>query len=151
MYQEEPLFLRSVKPAQGRHEYLRLAENYRQGDKVRQRVVLRMGLKNLLAPHLDALVHLSQADQETAGWVPSEEVSAPQAWTWGPVRVTRRLSETLSLGSRLNGTSPKRAHGQPLSERVFPLLVNCLTRPGNEHTLASWLEDSYVVTAAEGR
>jgi len=46
------MFLRSVKAANGRHEYLRLVENYREGDKVRQRVVVHVGRKDLLALHL---------------------------------------------------------------------------------------------------
>ena len=49
------MFLRSVKAANGRHEYLRLVENYRQGGKVRQRIVAHVGRKDLLAPHLDAI------------------------------------------------------------------------------------------------
>jgi len=141
------LFLRSVKAANGRHEYLRLVENYRQGDKIRQRVVLHVGRKDLLAPHLDALVRLLQADQPNPTWVSADAVAAPQAWTWGPVCVARHLFDSLSLGPILDGTTQLLRHGQPLSERVFPLLSNRLTRPGSEHALAPWLEDFYVVTS----
>jgi len=145
------VFLRSVKAANGRHEYLRLVENYRLGDKIRQRVILHVGRKDLLAPHLDALVRLLQADQPNPNWVSTEEVSAPQAWTWGPVRVARHLFDSLSLGPILDGTTPLLRRGQPLSERVFPLVANRLTRPGSEHALAQWLEDFYVVTAEGSR
>jgi len=145
------VFLRSVKAANGRHEYLRLVESYRQGDKIRQRVVLHVGRKDLLAPHLDALVRLLQADQPDPTWVSAEEVSAPQAWTWGPVRVARHLFDSLSLGPILDGTTQLLRRGQPLSERVFPLVANRLTRPGSEHALAQWLEDFYVVTAEGSR
>ena len=145
------MFLRSVKAANGRHEYLRLVESYRQGDKIRQRVVLHVGRKDLLAPHLDALVRLLQADQPNPTWVSTEEVSAPQAWTWGPVRVARHLFDSLSLGPILDGTTQLLRRGQPLSERVFPLVVNRLSRPGSEHALAQWLEDFYVVTAEGSR
>jgi transposase len=141
------MFLRSVKAANGRHEYLRLVENYRAGDKVRQRVVLHVGRKDLLAPHLDALVRLLQADQPAPTWISAEEVSAPQAWTWGPVRVARHLFDSLSLGPILDGGTRSLRHGQSLSERVFALMANRLTRPGSEHALAQWLEDFYVVTA----
>jgi transposase len=144
------VFLRSVKAANGRHEYLRLVENYRQGDKVRQRVVLHVGRKDLLAPHLEALVRLLQADQQNPTWVSTEEVSTPQAWTWGPLRVARHLFDSLSLGPILDGTTKLLRHAQPLSERIFPLVGNRLTRPGSEHALAQWLEDFYVVTT-EGR
>ena len=145
------MFLRSVKAANGRHEYLRLVESYRQGDKIRQRVVLHVGRKDLLAPHLDALVRLLQADQPDPNWVSAEEVSAPQAWTWGPVRVARHLFDSLSLGPILDGITQLLRRGQPLSERVFPLVANRLTRPGSEHALAQWLEDFYVVTAEGSR
>lgn len=145
------MFLRSVKAANGRHEYLRLVENYRQGDKIRQRVVLHVGRKDLLAPHLDSLVRLLQADQQHPTWVSTEEVSAPQAWTWGPLRVARHLFDSLSLGPILDQASPSVRRGQPLSERVFPLVANRLTRPGSEHALAAWLEDFYVVTAQGSR
>jgi len=141
------MFLRSVKAANGRHEYLRLVENYREGDKVRQRVVLHVGRKDLLAPHLDALVRLLQADQPAPAWISAQEVSAPQAWTWGPVRVARHLFDSLSLGPILDGGARPRRHGQSLSERVFALMANRLSRPGSEHALAQWLEDFYVVTA----
>ena len=145
------MFLRSVKAANGRHEYLRLVENYRRGDKIRQRVVLHVGRKDLLAPHLDALVRLLQADQPDPTWVSAEEVSAPQAWTWGPVRVARHLFDSLWLSPILDGTTQLLRRGQPLSERVFPLVANRLTRPGSEHALAQWLEDFYVVTAEGSR
>lgn len=145
------MFLRSVKAANRRHEYLRLVENYREGDKIRQRVVLHVGRKDLLTPHLDALVRLLQADAPHPTWVSKQEISAAQAWTWGPVRVARHLFDTLSLGPILDATSHSRHRRQPLSERIFPLLANRLTRPGSEHALAAWLEDFYVVTAQGSR
>jgi transposase len=141
------MFLRSVKAANGRHEYLRLVENFRQGEKTRQRVVLHIGRKDLLAPHLDALVRLLQADQSDPAWVSRAQVSAPQSWTWGPLLVARHLFDSLSLSALLDETAKPSRHRQPLCERVFPLVANRLTRPGSEHALAGWLEDFYVVTA----
>jgi transposase len=67
------------------------------------------------------------------------------------VRVARHLFDSLSLGPILDRTAPLLRHGQPLSERVFALVVNRLTRPGSEHALAQWLEDFYVVTAQGSR
>ena len=141
------MFLRSVKAANGRHEYLRLVENFREGNKTRQRVVLHIGRKDLLAPHLDALVRLLQADRPDPTWVSSEQVSAPQSWTWGPVLVARQLFDALGLSALLDQAGRSSRHRQPLSERVFPLVANRLTRPGSEHALAGWLEDFYVVMA----
>ena len=145
------MFLRSVKAANGRHEYLRLVESFRDGDKVKQRIVAHLGRKDLLAPHLDALIRLLQDESSAPRWIPLEAVSTPRASTWGPILVARHLFEKLSLGSILDAGRQALRHGQPLSERVFPLLANRLTRPGSEHALAQWLEDFYVCTAQGSR
>jgi transposase len=137
------MFLREVKVAPDRC-YLRLVESYRQGDKVKQRVITHLGRKDLLAPHLDALVRLLQSGDPSPRWVAADQVSAPQAWSWGPILAARHLFEELALGPILDGKHPRLRHGQPLSERVFPLVANRLTRPGSEHALAQWLEDFYV-------
>lgn len=144
------MFLRSVKAPNGRHEYLRLVESYREGHKVKQRIVAHLGRKDLLAPHLDTLIHLLQEECSSPRWVPFEQISTPRASTWGPILVARHLFDKLSLGSILDAGQAPLRHGQPLSERIFPLLANRLSRPGSEHALAQWLEDFYVCTP-EGR
>jgi transposase len=93
------------------------------------------------------LVRLLQADQPHPAWVSSDQVSAPQSWTWGPLLVARHLFDSLALGALLDESAKPCRHRHPLSERVFPLIANRLTRPGSEHALAGWLEDFYVVTA----
>jgi transposase len=144
------MFIRSVKAPRGNYEYLRLVESYRQGPRVRQRIVAHLGRKDLLAPPLDTLVRLLQPDSPSSPWVRSQDITTPQAATWGPIRVARHLFEKLSLGPLLDaGGSPLR-HGQLLSERLFPLLANRLTRPASEHGLAPWLEEFYVCTS-QGR
>jgi hypothetical protein len=82
-----------------------LVENYRQGDKVRQRLVVHMGRKELLLPHLDAVVRLLPADQPALDWVSSADVAAPQAWTWGPIVVAGYLWHALGLETILDHTS----------------------------------------------
>jgi transposase len=138
------LFLRSVKAANGRHEYLRLVESFREGPKVKQRIVAHLGRKDLLAPHLDALIRLLQDESAAPRWVAVEDISTPRASSWGPILVARQLFNQLSLGSILDARRPSLRHGEPLSERIFPLLANRLTQPGSEHALAQWLEDFYV-------
>jgi transposase len=145
------LFLRSVKAANGRHEYLRLVESFRDGDKVKQRIVAHLGRKDLLAPHLDALIRLLQDDSTAPRWVSVDDITTPRASTWGPVLVARHLFDKLSLGSILDAGDAPLRHGLPLSERIFPLLANRLSRPGSEHALAQWLEDFYVCHPAGRR
>lgn len=144
------MFLRSVKARNGQQQYLRLVESFREGDKVKQRIVAHLGRKDLLAPHLDALVRLL-AEPGDPRWVAVDDISTSRASTWGPVLAARHLFEKLSLGAILDAGHAARRHGQPLSERVFPLLANRLSRPGSEHALAQWLEDFYVCTAEGSR
>jgi len=143
------MFLRQAKTRD--HTYLRLVENYRHAGKVRQRVVLHLGRRDLLAPHLDALVRLLQEGQPSPRWSRLDQVSTPQAWTWGPVLAARHLWDELALGSILDGKRPRRRHGQPLSERAFVLIANRLTHPGSEHALAEWLEQAYVLNGTGSR
>lgn len=145
------MFLRSVKAPNGRHEYLRLVESVRDGAKVKQRIVAHLGRRDLLAPHLDSLVRLLQAEADSPRWFSADDVSAPRASTWGPILVARHLFRKLSLDSILDAGATQLRHSLPLSERVFPLLANRLTRPGSEHALAQWLEDFYVCSAAGSR
>ncbi len=145
------MFLRSVKARNGRHQYLRLVESVREGHKVKQRVVAHLGRKDQLAPHLDTLIRLLQDETQAPRWVPIQDVSAPRASTWGPILVARHLFNHLSLGTILDAERPLRRHGQLLSERIFPLLANRLTRPGSEHALAQWLEDYFVCNADGSR
>ncbi len=123
-----------------------VVENYRPGDKVKQRVVLYLGRGDLLAPPLDACVRLRQSDQTSPRWVSADPVSTPQAWRGSSPRRTSLVRST-GLSSLLDGQRPRPRHGQPLSERVFPRLANRLTRPGSEPAWASWLEDFYVCNA----
>ena len=75
VYKQAATFLRQAKA--GSHTYLRLVENYREGDRVRQRVVLHLGRKDLLAPHLDSLVRVLQADDPAPRWVAAGQLSTP--------------------------------------------------------------------------
>lgn len=126
-------------------------ESVRVGHKVRQRIIAHLGRKDLLAPHLDALIRLLQEDSSAPRWFPVSDISTPRASTWGPILAARHLFEKLSLGAILDTDGQTLRRGQPLSERVFPLLANRLTRPGSEHALAQWLEDFYVCTPQGSR
>ena len=60
------MFLRIVKAAGGKgvqHEYVRLVESYRQGGKVKQRLIASLGRKELLLEHLDALNRLLRGEK----------------------------------------------------------------------------------------
>ena len=81
------MFLRIVKAAGGKgvqHEYVRLVESYRQGGKVKQRLIASLGRKELLLEHLDALNRLLRGEKPApTSEAGHHEAVALQAWDWG--------------------------------------------------------------------
>jgi hypothetical protein len=66
------------------HEYVRVVEAYRDGTKVKQRVVADLGRKDLLVALLPKLRRLLDGD---AGALANPQVV--DASTWGPILVVR--------------------------------------------------------------
>jgi transposase len=142
------MFLRTVK-ARGhkgeKHEYLRLVESYRENGHTKQRVVVSLGRKDLLAPHLSSLVRLLQDEGAEGNWVHTAEVNPKEAACWGPVLAAKSLWQELGLDSILDNCKEKKGQrGVSLADRAFVLVANRLCCPGSEHHLAMWLETDYV-------
>lgn len=136
------MFLRTVKAKGGggvQHEYLRLVENYREKGRSKQRVVASLGRKDVLAPHLDALVRILGGEGKQGEWVRVGDVVHREVAGWGPVLVAGVLWRELGLEAILD-----RLGGPSLADRAFVLVAHRLCRPGSEHRLAGWLETDYV-------
>jgi transposase len=120
------------------NEYVRVVEAYRQGGKVKQRVVVDLGRKDLLVEVLPKLRRLltGEADDPTGPQV-------GDASNWGPVLVVRALFDQLGLWSILD-QHLGHAKGVPFADRAFVLVANRLIAPASEHGLAGWLETDFV-------
>lgn len=142
------MFIRTVKARGGKgekHEYLRLVETYRDGGQTRQRVVMNLGRKDLLAPHLDSLVRVLSDPADGDKWVRGSTVQPDEAACWGGVLAARHLWQELGLDVIIEDSAGKRKpDGVSLAERAFVLVANRLCSPGSEHRLAQWLETDYV-------
>jgi transposase len=124
------------------NEYVRVVEAYREGGKVKQRVVADLGRKDLLVAILPKLRKLLGGDSGADTGDPPD----PQfldASTWGPVLVIRALFEQLGLWEVLDKTLG-RAKDVPFADRAFVLVANRLIAPASEHGLAGWLETDFV-------
>jgi transposase len=120
------------------NEYVRVVEAYREGGKVKQRVVADLGRKDLLLEILPKLRRLLTGE--------APEPDDPQfgeAPDWGPVLVVRALFEQLGLWDILD-QHLGRAKGVPFADRAFVLVANRLIAPASEHGLAGWLETDFV-------
>jgi hypothetical protein len=136
------MFLRTtkVKRADGHiDEYIRLVESYWNDGSPRHRVVCNLGRKDLLAPHVDALMRLLTGEAPVAPH--AEFVEAVGAWDWGPLLVARHCWTELGLQQTIDAFAHDR--GQ-LADRALALVTNRLCTPTSEHGMARWLETDYV-------
>ncbi len=143
------MYLRTVK-ARGAagvtHEYVRLVESYWEHGQAKQRIVANLGRKDLLAPHLEALVRLLRGERApAAARVAPAPVQAEQAACWGPLLVARTLWRELGLEAILDACAGRRRPDTlPLADRVLVLVAHRLCDPQSEHRLAAWLETDFV-------
>ncbi len=137
------MYLRTVKNSsdEGAYEYVRLVESYRESGKVKQRVVCTLGRKDLLAPHLPALVRILQGEKGDSLGISAGRVEAVGAWDWGPFRVAQEFFAKLGLWEILDACAGKATR---FADRVFALVANRLCCPTSEHGLARWLETDFV-------
>jgi transposase len=124
------------------NEYVRVVEAYREGGKVKQRVVADLGRKDLLAAVLPKLRRLLAGEASVEAGDPAEP-HVGDASTWGSVLVVRALFDQLGLWAILD-QHLGRAKGVPFADRAFVLVTNRLIAPTSEHGLAGWLETDFV-------
>ena len=124
------------------NEYVRVVEAYREGGKVKQRVVADLGRKDLLVEILPKLRRLLAGDDTGRDPDPAE-LQVGDASTWGPALVVRALFDQLGLWSILD-QELGRAKAVSFADRAFVLVANRLIAPASEHGLAGWLETDFV-------
>jgi transposase len=143
------MYLRTVKARGGAgksHEYIRLVEAYWENGQAKQRTVANLGRKDILAPHVDALVRILRGDEPSGpSQVRAGDVNPLEAAVWGPMLAARTLWRELGLESILEGCGGRiRRDPVALGDRVLVLVANRLSQPGSEHGLAGWLETDFV-------
>src|SRR5579863_10311442 len=99
------------------NEYVRVVEAYREGGKVKQRVVADLGRKDLLVEVLPRLRRLLSGDADPE----SGEPDFGDAFNWGPILVLRALFEQLDLWTIFD-QHLVRAKGVPFADRAFVLI-----------------------------
>jgi transposase len=124
------------------NEYVRVVEAYREGGKVKQRVVVDLGRKDLLIELLPKLRRLLAGEAGPDSGDPTEP-QVIDASTWGPVLVVRALFDQLGLWAIFDQLLGK-AKGVSFADRAFVLIANRLIAPASEHGLAGWLETDFV-------
>lgn len=140
------MFIRTVKVPSSSgvvNEYVRVVESYRDGGKVKQRVVSDLGRKDVLITLLPKLQRVLVGTPIPIG-ENTDDIDVVDASTWGSILAVRALFDKLGLWSILDDLLPRCKNGPSYTDRVFVLLANRLTRPSSEHGLARWLETDFV-------
>jgi hypothetical protein len=140
------MFIRAKRSVQnGRtYEYLQLVEGYREGKKVRQRVLANLGPKAefIAEGKLDALLRSMANFSErlrVVDSVRSDGLDARAARAWGPALVFRRLWEKQGLPEMLGELARRRRFQFDVERAVFALALQRLCDPGSDRQGAAWL------------
>jgi hypothetical protein len=140
------MFLRTQRnvTSSGTYEYLQVVESFREGGRVRQRVLARLG-------RLDKLRESGDLDRLIAGLIDysgtaalaksvrTEGVQAREARSWGPALVFGRLWENQGLPELLRGLSADRRFRFDVERACFALALQRLCQPGSDLQGAEWL------------
>lgn len=119
------------------NEYVQILESYREGGKVRQRLIANLGNKEVLKNQLGSLLKILKPSLLRGAQSVEPEVSA----RYGVVFLVHHLFSELGLFELLD----KLSRSAGFADRVALLVANRLSSPSSEHGLAGWLESSYVV------
>ena len=139
------MYVRTIKVRSSNgtvNEYVRVVEAYREGGKVKQRVVADLGRRDLLVALLPKLRRVLEGAPRVEGQ-PEEDLEILDASTWGPVLVIRHLFEQLGLWEIFDRLLGK-AKTVSFTDRALVLVANRLIHPTSEHGLAGWLETDFV-------
>jgi len=146
------MFVR-VKPA-GAYRYLQIAENYREGKKVKQKVLCTLGRLDELTESgkVDALAHsllrfgsrLKVIDLHRQG-----AVRVDSDRSIGPALVFGRLWQELGIAEVIGKVLAQRHFGFDLERAVFLTVLHRLMDPGSDRAAEKWKQDFHIEGAED--
>ena len=138
------MFVR-IKPS-GPRKYVQIVENFREGSKVKQRVIANLG-------RLDILQQTGQLDQIVAGLanlseqyavITANRVGKTQViWDkeWGPSLVFGRLWELLGIPKIIENLKSHQKLEYDVERAIFVSVLQRLISPGSDLAGLKWLSD----------
>ena len=146
------MFVRT-KPS-GAHKYLQVVESFREGRKVRQRVVATLGrLDRLQAEgNIDGIVKSLSRFALNVRLVEghkSGRLRAGAVTKIGPAMVVERLWRELGIGRVIEGELRERKFGFPVERAVFLTVLHRLFAQGSDRAADKWKRDHCIKGADE--
>jgi transposase len=138
------MFVR-IKPA-GPYRYLQIAENFREGKKVKQKVLCTLGrLDELTASgQLDRLAESLLRFSDTLTVLGLHKQGALQAArdvSLGPALVFERLWRELGIPEAIQSVAADRRFGFELERAIFLTVLHRLMDPGSDRAAETWKQD----------
>jgi hypothetical protein len=132
----------------GSREYLQIVENFREGRKVRQRVIANLGRLDILRASgvLDSIAtFLAQLSANVAVVSSIKEDNQRVEWDreWGSFLVFRRLWEKMELGQITRSLKGKSRCEFDVERSIFYTVLHRLTEPGSDLKISKWLDNIY--------
>lgn len=136
--------LKNVRTNGRRYQYLHIVENFRQGDKVRQRILGSLGRLDKLLEKGDLERVISQLVEHC----PSVRLLSAQAQgslrivedkLWGPALVFDRLWEELKLKELLRNLATHKRFDFNFERMIFAQALQRLLEPGSDLAGSKWI------------
>ena len=146
------MFLR-VKPA-GQYRYLQIAENFREGKKVKQKILCTLGRLDELtgSGKLDRLAESLLRFSEKLTVLNLHKQGSLQAvgdLSIGPALVFERLWRELGIAEVIQSVLADRRFGFEVERAVFLTVLHRLMDPGSDRAAEKWKQD-FRIEGAEG-
>jgi transposase len=134
-----------VKPS-GPYRYLQIAENFREGRKVKQKILCTLGRLDQLtgSGHLDSLAESLLRFSEKLTVMNLHKQGALQGGrdlSIGPALVFGRLWQELGIGEVIRSVAAERRFGFKVERAVFLTVLHRLMDPGSDRAAEKWKED----------
>jgi len=145
------MFVR-IKPSSG-HRYLQIAENYREGKKVKQKILCTLGRLDKLTESgkIDGLAESLLRFSEKIKVInlhKQGKLQAVQDVSIGPAMVFERLWQELGIGEVIGSVLSGRHFGFDVERALFLTVLHRLFDPGSDRAAERWRED-YRIEGAE--
>jgi hypothetical protein len=146
------MFVR-IKPA-GRHRYLQIAQNFREGKKVKQKILCTLGRVDELVASgkLDRLAESLLRFSEKLTVINLHKQGALQGgedYSIGPALVFGRLWAELGIAEVIRSVAGVRKFGFEVERAVFLTVLHRLMDPGSDRAAEKWKQDFRIQGAEE--
>ena len=136
----------------GKYEYLQLVENKREGDKIRQHVLLTIGRIDQLAVkyEVESLIRsLSRFSEETLLILSKRSTLSANAKTIGPTLIFERLWKETGIKGAIEKMTEGRRFGFNVERTIFTTVLHRLFVSGSDRYCDNWHQNHSIQGAEE--